>query len=63
LNNQLLRISFIFGDGTEVTCTRKAGFGTAFDAAQMLHNADMQLESLRVAYVDELLKKETKAKS
>ena len=61
-DNKLRQFSFGFQDGTQDTCTKASGFSSFLEGVRTFRNADLELESLRVAFVRDIIEERAELK-
>ncbi len=56
MENRIQKLSLGFQDGAEITCSKEQGFSTALEVILVLRNTSKELESMRLAFVRDVLK-------
>ncbi len=56
MDNRIRRLSLSFQGAAEITCSKEQGFSTGLEAVLVFRNASKELESMRLAFVQDVLK-------
>lgn len=56
-SNKLQKFVLEFQNGTQIICAKRTGFSTLLEGIRTFRDADLELESMRLAYVRDIMER------